>query len=116
MRYVAKNFHVYNDTREYYYHKNVIQKQCQQTLNAEELCSITTCKDNYSLSENTFSQTNIISQGFFQTAVQKTLQNSEIEKAFEIVEQYIETTKRKFYRFLDTETKKIIISKQLNRF
>jgi len=80
-----------------------------------ELCSIA-CKDNYSLSENTQSQTNIISKGFFQSEAQKALQNSHIEKAFEIAEQYIQTSKRKFYRFLDTDTKKIIISKQLNRF
>jgi len=94
----------------------LIQKQCQQTLNTEELCSNTCCKDNYALSENTLPQTNIISHGFFQSEVQKALQNSQIEKAFEIAEQYIETSKRKFYRFLDTKTKKIIISKQLNRF
>jgi len=81
----------------------------------QELCSITS-KDNYSLSENTVSSTSIISKGFFQSEVQKALQNSQIEKAFEIAEQYIETSKRKFYRFLDTKTKKIIISKQLNRF
>jgi len=93
-----------------------IQKQCQQTLNTEELCSISTIKDNYSLSENTVSPANIISKGFFQTATQKALQNSQIEKAFEIAEQYIQTSKRKFYRFLDVDTKKIIISKQLNRF
>jgi len=80
-----------------------------------ELCSIPN-KDNYSLSENTLPQTNIISKGFFQTAAQKALRNSEIEKAFEIAEQYIQISKRKFYRFLDTKTKKIIISKQLNRF
>ena len=81
-----------------------------------ELCSITTYKDNYSLSENTPSQTSIISKGFFQSEAQKALQNSQIEKAFEIAEQYIQTSKRKFYRFLDIHTKKIIISKQLNRF
>ena len=92
-----------------------IQNKCQQTLNTEELCSIRV-KDNYSLSQNTLSPTNIISKGFFQTATQKALQNSQIEKAFEIVEQYIETSKRKFYRFLDVNSKKIIISKQLNRF
>ena len=92
-----------------------IQNQCQQTLHPEELCSIA-YKDNYSLSENTLPQTNIISKGFFQTAAQKALRNSEIEKAFEIAEQYIQISKRKFYRFLDTKTKKIIISKQLNRF
>jgi len=92
-----------------------IQKQCQQTL-FQELCSINTIKDNYSLIENTLSQANLISKGFFQTEAQKALQNSQIEKAFEIAEQYIETSKRKFYRFLDTKTKKIIISKQLNRF
>jgi len=91
------------------------QKQCQQTLYTEELCSISD-KDNYSRSKNTVSPTCIISKGFFQSEVQKALQNSQIEKAFEIAEQYIETSKRKFYRFLDTKTKKIIISKQLNRF
>jgi len=80
----------------------------------QELCSIA-CKDNYSLLENTISP-NIISKGFFQTEAQKALQNSQIEKAFEIAEQYIQMSKRKFYRFLDTETKKVIISKQLNRF
>ena len=81
-----------------------------------ELCSIANDKDNYSLSENTQSQTNIISKGFFQSEAQKALQNSQIEKAFEIAEQYIQISKRKFYRFLDLNSKKIIISKQLNRF
>jgi len=81
-----------------------------------ELCSIANNKDNSALSENTPSQTSTISKGFFQAEAQKALQNSQIEKAFEIAEQYIQTSKRKFYRFLDTETKKIIISKQLNRF
>jgi len=80
-----------------------------------KLCSICN-KDNYLNPENTPSPINIISKGFFQTAAQKALQNSQIEKAFEIAEQYIQTSKRKFYRFLDTQTKKIIISKQLNRF
>jgi len=79
-----------------------------------ELCSIPN-KDNYSNFENTISP-NIISKGFFQYEAQKALQNSEIDKAFSIAEQYIQASKRKFYRFLDTETKKIIISKQLNRF
>ena len=82
----------------------------------QELCSISVCKDNYSLSENTVSPACIISKGFFQSEAQKALQNSQIEKSFEIVEQYIQMSKRKFYRFLDTETKKVIISKQLNRF
>jgi len=82
----------------------------------QELCSIANDKDNYSLSENTQSQTNIISKGFFQSEAQKALQNSQIEKAFEIAEQYIQISKRKFYRFLDLNSKKIIISKQLNRF
>jgi len=110
MRYIAKYSQISNGF------VNTIQKQSQPTLlNWEELCSIA-CKDNYSLSENTPSSVNIISKGFFQTAAQKALQNSQIEKAFEIAEQYIQTSKRKFYRFLDTETKKIIISKQLNRF
>ena len=82
----------------------------------QELCSIANDKDNYSVSENTQLQTNIISKGFFQSEVQKALQNSQIEKAFEIAERYIQMSKRKFYRFLDIKTKKIIISKQLNRF
>jgi len=81
----------------------------------QELCSIAN-KDNCSLLENTLSPTTLISKGFFQTSAQKALQNSQIEKAFEIAEQYIQTSKRKFYRFLDVDTGKIIISKQLNRF
>ena len=92
-----------------------IQDHCQQTLHIDELCS-NVCKDNCALFENTVSPANIISKGFFQTEAQKALQNSQIEKAFEIAEQYIQTAKRKFYRFLDIGTKKIIISKQLNRF
>jgi len=81
----------------------------------QELCSIP-CKDNWAHLENTLSPTPIISKGFFQSEAQKALQKSEIEKAFEIAEQYIQMSKRKFYRFLDINTKKIIISKQLNRF
>ena len=92
-----------------------IQKQSQQTLYNTELCSILN-KDNCALSENTPSQTNIISKGFYQSEAQKALKNSQIEKAFEIAEQYIKISERKFYRFLDTETKKVIISKQLSRF
>jgi len=82
----------------------------------QELCSISTHKDNCALLGNIPSQTDIISKGFFQTEAQKALQNSQIEKAFEIAEQYIQMSKRKFYRFLDIDTKKVIISKQLNRF
>jgi len=110
MKYKAKYSRVYWDD-----YPKPIQKQCQQVLNTGELCS-NVCKDNYSLPENTLSQTNIISKGFFQSEAQKALQNSQIEKAFEIAEQYIQTSKRKFYRFLDIRTKKVIISKQLNRF
>ena len=110
MKYMAKYSPAYWDDD-----VKPIQKQSQQTLFAEELCSICN-KDNYSLSQNTLFPTNIISKGFFQTEAQKALQNSQIEKAFEIAEQYIQMSKRKFYRFLDVETKKIIISKQLNRF
>jgi len=110
MKYIAKYSNVWVD------YSKPIQKQSRQTLYAGELCSISSYKDNYSLSQNTLSPTNIISKGFFQTATQKALQNSQIEKAFEIAEQYIQTSKRKFYRFLDTQTKKVIISKQLNRF
>ena len=111
MKYMAKYSQVYLDSA-----AQLIQKRCQQKLHIGELCSISSYKDNYSLSQNTLSPTNIISKGFFQTATQKALQNSQIEKAFEIAEQYIQTSKRKFYRFLDTQTKKVIISKQLNRF
>jgi len=110
MKYMAKYSHVcWGDDAK------PIQKQSQQALFAGELCSISD-KDNYSHLENTVSLTGIISKGFFQTAAQKALQNSQIKKAFEIAEQYILTSKRKFYRFLDIQTKKIIISKQLNRF
>jgi len=110
MKYKAKYSRVWDDD------VKPIQKSPQPTIySSEELCSIPN-KDNCALSENTLAQTNIISKGFFQSEAQKALQNSEIDKAFEIAEQYIETSKRKFYRFLDTDTKKIIISKQLNRF
>ena len=54
----------------------------------QELCSIAN-KDNCSLLENTLSPTTLISKGFFQTSAQKALQNSQIEKAFEIAEQYV---------------------------
>jgi len=81
-----------------------------------ELCSINTIKDNPKLFENTLSPTDIILKGFYQSEAQKALKNSQIEKAFEIAEQYIKISERKFYRFLDTETKKVIISKQLSRF
>jgi len=110
MKYKAKYSRVWdNDVKP-------IQKPPQLTLYpCKELCSIA-YKDNYSHLQNTLSPTNIISKGFFQTATQKALQNSQIEKAFEIAEQYIQMSKRKFYRFLDTQTKKIIVSKQLSRF
>jgi len=92
-----------------------IQKQCQQTLNIEELCS-NMCLNNCELSENTLSPANIISKGFYQTEAQKALQNAEIDRAFGVAEQYILASKRKFFRFLDTETKKITLFKQLSRF
>jgi len=111
MKYKAKYSRVWdNDVKP-------IQKPPQPRLyTCGELCSINTYKDNCALFEKTVSSTNIITKGFFQTEAQKALQNSEIEKAFEIAEQYIQTSERKFYRFIDLETKKIIISKQLNRF
>ena len=63
---------------------DAIQKQPQPTLCTwEELCSIPN-KDNYSLLENTISSSSIILKGFFQTAAQKALQNSQIDKAFEL--------------------------------
>jgi len=109
----------YNNPKKYSWGRNnfveTVQKQSQQTLEPQELCSIA-CKDNSELPKNTLSSTAIISKGYFQTEAQKALRNSQIEKAFEIAEQYIQTSKRKFYRFLDIRTKKIIISKQLNRF
>jgi len=110
MKYKAKYSRVWDDD------VKPIQKPPQPTLYTYgKLCSIA-CKNNYSVSENTLPQTNIILHGFYQSEAQKALQNSQIEKAIEIAEQYIQTSKRKFYRFLDTQTKKIIISKQLNRF
>jgi len=109
MKYKAKYSRVWDDD------VKPIQKLPQPTLyTCKELCS-NTCKDNSELPKNTISP-NIISKGFFQIAVQKALQNSQIDEAFQIAEQYIEKSKRKFYRFLDVETKKTIISKQLNRF
>ena len=109
MKYIAKysRYQKFNKYRSDNFVKPT-QNQCQQTL-YQELCSISSNKDNYSLSENTLSPTNIISKGFFQSETQKALQNSQIEKAFEIAEQYIKTSKRKFYRFLDVKTKKVII-------
>ena len=49
MKYMAKYSSTYwdNDVKP-------IQKPSQQTLFAEELCSINTIKDNYALSEKTF--------------------------------------------------------------
>ena len=111
MKYKAKYSRVWdNDVKP-------IQKPPQLTLYpCKELCSINTIKDNPKVFENTTSRVDIISKGFFQSEAQKALQNSQVEKAFEIAEQYIQRSERKFYRFLDTETKKIIISKQLSRF
>jgi len=110
MKYKAKYSHVWDDDMK------PIQKPPQPTLyTCEELCSIIN-KDNPKLFENTTSQTDIISKGFYQSEAQKALQNSQIEKAFEVAEQYIQMSEKKFYRFLDTQTKKIIISKQLSRF
>ena len=80
-----------------------------------ELCS-NTCLNNCSLSEKTYSPTHIQQKGFYQTEAQKALQNAEIERAFGVAEQYIQVSKRKFFRFLDTETKKITLFKQLSRF
>ena len=110
MRYIAKYSQISNGF------VNTIQKQSQPTLlNWEELCSIP-CMNNYAFRENIPSSITIVSRGFFQTEAQKALQSSQIEKAFKIAEQYIEATKRKFFRFLDIETGKIVIVKSLNRF
>jgi len=110
MKYKAKYSRVcWNDYPE------PIQKQCQQTLNAGELCSIS-CLNNCELLEKTYSQIHIPQKGLYQTEAQKALQNAEINRAFEAAEQYIQVSKRKFFRFLDTETKKITLFKQLSRF
>jgi len=110
MKYKAKYSQVWdNDVKS-------IQKPPQPTIYTYgELCSIA-CMNNYSSSENIPSSTTLLSKGFFQTAAQKALQNSQIDEASEIAKQYIEATKRKFFRFLDVETGKIIIVKSLNRF
>jgi len=117
MKHTAKFFRAYDDTWEYYHRLDATQKRCQQILKTEEeeLCSIP-CMNNYAFRENIPSSTTIISKGFFQTEAQKALQNSQIDEAFKIAEQYIEATKRKFFRFLDIETGKIVIVKSLNRF
>ena len=102
MKYMAKYSRVcWNDYPE------SIQKQCQQTLNAGELCSIP-CMNNYAFCENIPSSTTIVSRGFFQIEAQKALQNSQIDQAFKIAEQYIEATKRKFFRFLDIDRKSVV--------
>jgi len=72
--------------------------------------------NNYAFCENIPSSTTIVSKGFFQTEAQKALQKSQIDEAFKIAEQYIEATKRKFFRFFDIENRKIVIVKSLNRF
>jgi len=110
MKYMAKYSRVCWD-----YDVKPIQKQCQQTLYAQELCS-NTCLNNCSLSEKTYSPTHIQQKGFYQAEAQKALQNTEIDRAFEVAEQYIQVSKRKFFRFLDVETKKITLFKQLSRF
>jgi len=110
MKYIAKYSRISNGF------VDAIQKQPQPTIyTGEELCSIP-CMNNYAFRENIPSSTTIVSKGFFQTEAQKALQNSRIDEAFKIAEQYIEATKRKFFRFLDVETGKIIIVKSLNRF
>ena len=78
MKYMAKDTRMYWDIDE-----KPIQKQCQQTLHTEELCSIP-CMNNYAFRENIPSSTTIVSKGFFQTAAQKALQNSQIDEASEI--------------------------------
>ena len=103
MKYMAKYSRVYWDDD-----VKPTQKQCQQTLCTEELCSISD-KDNYSLSQNTHSQTNIITKGFFQTVAQKALQNSQIDEAFEIVGQYIEATKENSFGFLMSKQEKLLL-------
>ena len=110
MKYMAKYSRVWdNDVKP-------IQKQPQSTLyTCGELCSIP-CLNNCALSEKTYSPIHIPQKGFYQTEAQKALQNAEINRAFEVAEQYIQVSKRKFFRFLDTETKKITLFKQLSRF
>jgi len=110
MKYKAKYSRVWDDDAK------PIQTSPQQTLyTCRELCSIP-CMNNYAFRGNIPSSTTIVSKGFFQIEVQKALKNSQIDEAFKIAEQYIEATKRKFFRFLDIETGKIVIVKSLNRF
>ena len=110
MKYIAKYSRISNGF------VDAIQKQPQPTLyTLEELCS-NTCLNNCALSEKTYSPIPMSSKGFYQTEVQKALQNAEIDRAFEVAEQYIQVSKRKFFRFLDIETKKITLFKQLSRF
>jgi len=80
-----------------------------------ELCS-NTCLNNCALSEKTYSPIHLSQKGLYQSEAQKALQNAEINRAFAVAEQYIQVSKRKFFRFLDTETKKITLFKQLSRF
>ena len=104
MKYVAKYFQAYDDTWAHYRNIDAIERQCQQRLNIEELCSIA-CKDNYANFENTISP-NIILKGFFQSEAQKALQNSQIEKAFEIAENISRPRRENSIAFLTQKRKK----------
>ena len=115
MKHTAKFFRAYDDTWEYYHNKDVIQKQCQQTLETgetEELCSIPYL-NNFTSSENAQTQHTI---GRFQQDTQEALKNSRIDEACKIVEAYKQENDNKYHRFLDIEKDKIVIFKQLNRF
>ena len=54
MKYKAKNSLRSDDIWAHFHNIGVIEKQCQQTLDIRELCSIP-CKDNSELSKNTIS-------------------------------------------------------------
>ena len=117
MKYTAtKFFRAYDNTWEHYHNKDVIQKQCQQTLEAgetEELCSIPCNLNNFTSSENAQTQHTI---GRFQQDTQEALKNSRIDEACKIVEAYTAENSNKYHRFLDCEKNKIVIFKQLDRF
>ena len=86
MKYMAKYSHVCwnNDVKP-------IQKQCQQTLNTKELCSIQPNVLNNSTKLQNISN--------FQQQTREALQNSQIDGAFEIVKKYVEKNKNKFIIF-----------------
>jgi len=92
---------------------SVIYRQCQQTLEMQELCTIPYGLNNSTFSQNTQAQRAI---GQFQQDTQEALKNSQIDEACKIVEAYKAENSNKYHRFLDCEKNKIVIFKQLDRF